>query len=152
MGFYTINYIPMPHVVLTGKNITLDSFHNTFEKGIVRYNNLKENKKSNRIIRLDHNLIGVSKDTVLVKATVIEDVQHEQKCQTFYILISKKGEQQVTIRLDPLTDPSAKTDGVKMGLTLVTRSILQYAGTDLRVTKTIFLTSYKLKKLWQNEV
>ena len=74
----------MPHVVLTGKNITLDSFHNTFEKRIVRYNNLKENKKSNRIIRLDDNLISVSKDTVLVKATVIEDVQHEQKCQTFY--------------------------------------------------------------------
>ena len=72
MDFYTINYKLMPHVVLTGKNITLDSFHNTFEKRIVRYNNLKENKKSNRIIRLDDNLISVSKDTVLVKATVIE--------------------------------------------------------------------------------
>jgi PDZ domain-containing secreted protein len=113
---------------------------------------LKENKKSNRIIRLDDNLISVSKDTVLVNATVIEDVQHEQKCQTFYILISKKGEQQVTIRLDPLTDPSAKTDGVKMALTLVTRSILQYAGTDLRVTKTNISDFLQDQKLWQNEV
>ena len=152
MDFYRINYKLMPHVVLTGKNITLNSFHNTFEKRIVRYNNLKENKKSNRIIRLDDNLISVSKDTVLVKATVIVDVQHEQKCQTFYILISKKGEQQVTIRLDPLTDPSAKTDGVKMALTLVTRSILQYAGTDLRVTKTNISDFLQDQKLWQNEV
>jgi hypothetical protein len=71
---------------------------------------------------------------------------------TFYILISKKGDQQVTIRLDPLTDPSAKTDGVKMALTLVTRSILQYAGTDLRVTKTNISDFLQDQKLWQIEV
>jgi hypothetical protein len=39
-----------------------------------------------------------------------------------------------------------------MALTLVTRSILQYAGTDLRVTKTNISDFLQDQKLWQNEV
>ena len=52
------------------------------------------------------------KNIILIKTIVIENTNQPQ---TYYIMTMKKNNQ-ITIRLDPLTDPKNKTDAVKISL------------------------------------
>ena len=54
---------------------------------------------------------------ILIKTTVIENTNQSQ---AYYIMAMKKNNQ-ITIRLDPLTDPKNKTDAVKTSLTYIAK-------------------------------
>ena len=111
----------MPHVVISGKYDFMD-IYTGFEK--------KMNKiKSSTIIKYEDSFINKDKNLILIKTIVIED----QQAQSFYIIIMKK-EQQITIRLDPLTDPK-KTTAVKRSLGFIAKELLN-KNKDLKVTKT----------------
>ncbi len=57
--------------------------------------------------------------------------------QKYYIQLMKK-DNQVTVRLDPTTDPSYKNNGVKMSIAVAARMILSIhkEPDNLRITKT----------------
>ena len=57
-------------------------------------------KESSTVIKYEDSFINKDKNLILIKTIVIEN----QQAQSFYIIVMKK-EQQITIRLDPLTDP-----------------------------------------------
>jgi hypothetical protein len=111
----------MPHVVIAGKYNFID-IYTTFEK--------KMNKiESNTIIKYEDSFINKDKNLILIKTIVIEN----QQAQSIYIVVMKK-EQQITIRLDPLTDPK-KTIAIKRSLTVIAKELLN-KNKDLKVTKT----------------
>ncbi len=111
----------MPHIVISGKYDFID-IYTTFEK--------KMNKiESSTIIKYEDSFINKDKNLILIKTVVIEN----QQAQSFYIIVMKK-EQQITIRLDPLTDPK-KTNTVKRSLGLIAKELL-IKNKDLKVTKT----------------
>lgn len=120
-GHVIIFYEYMPHVVISGKYDFMD-IYTGFEK--------KMNKiESSTIIKYEDSFINKDKNLILIKTIVIED----QQAQSFYIIIMKK-EQQITIRLDPLTDPK-KTTAVKRSLGLIAKELLN-KNKNLKVTKT----------------
>jgi hypothetical protein len=105
----------MPHIVLT--NISdLEIFYNDFKKDVLIIKNEKD--QINTIIRFEEIFINQLKNLILIKTVVIENINQPQ---TYYIMITKKSNNQITIRLDPLTDPKNKTDGVKISLAKISK-------------------------------
>ena len=115
----------MPHIIIEGKKIDFESIYGYFTKTVVR--------NSNYIIKLEDSFLNQSKDLILIKATVIENNTN----QKYYIQLMKK-ENQVTVRLDPITDPSNKNNGVKISIAKVAKMILSIhkESDGLSITKT----------------
>jgi len=111
----------MPHVVLSGK-YDFTSIYIEFKKKINKI-------EGSTIIKYDDSFLNNDKNLILIKTIVIEN----QQAQSFYIMIMQK-EQQLTIRLDPFTDPK-KTNAVKKSLGLIAKELLN-KNKDLKVTKT----------------
>ena len=116
----------MPHIIIEGKKINFELIYSYFIKTVER--------NDNYIIKFEDLFLNQSKDLILIKATVIESNNTNQK---YYIQLMKK-ENQVTVRLDPTTDPSDKNNGVKMSIAMVAKMILSIhkEHDDLRITKT----------------
>ncbi|MGD1836643.1 MAG: hypothetical protein ACPKPY_01115 [Nitrososphaeraceae archaeon] len=127
----------MPHVVLTNVSY-FESFYNNFKKKVIIVKNDKEEQKKS-IIRFDEILLNQSKNIILIKTISIEN---DNQSQTYYIMVMKKNNDQITIRLDPLTDPKNKTDLVKTSIANIAK---QYKENDktISIIKTnleLFLT------------
>ncbi len=99
----------MPHIVLTNVS-EFKSFYNNFKKEVLIIKNEKD--QTNTIIRFEEIFLNQLENIILIKTIVIES---NNQPQTYYIMTMKKNNQ-VTIRLDPLTDPQNKTDAVKTSL------------------------------------
>ncbi len=116
----------MPHIIIKGK-INFESIHMDFNKEVVRNNN-----NNNSIIRFEDSLINHSKDLILINTVVIEN----NVSIKYYIQLMKK-ENQITLRLDPLTDPKNKTNNVKISIAKVAKNIfLKNKDSDISITKT----------------
>jgi hypothetical protein len=116
----------MPHIVLTNVS-NLEIFYNDFKKDILIIKNEKKDQ-TNTIIKFEEIFINQWKSLILIKTIVIENTEGSQ---TYYIMITKKGNNQVTIRLDPLTDPKNKTDAVKISLAKIAK---QYKNLDSAIS------------------
>ncbi len=99
----------MPHIVLTNVS-EFKSFYNNFKKEVLIIKNEKD--QTNTIIRFEEIFLNQLENIILIKTIVIES---NNQPQTYYIMTMKKNNQ-ITIRLDPLTDPQNKTDAVKTSL------------------------------------
>jgi hypothetical protein len=99
----------LPHIVLTNVS-DFNSFYNNFKKEVLIIKNEKD--QTNTIIRFEEIFSNQLKNIILIKTIVIENTNQPQ---TYYIMAMKKNNQ-ITIRLDPLTDPKNKTDAVKISL------------------------------------
>lgn len=99
----------MPHIVLTNVS-DFNSFYNNFKKEVLIIKNEKD--QTNTIIRFEEIFLNQLENIILIKTIVIES---NNQPQTYYIMTMKKNNQ-ITIRLDPLTDPQNKTDAVKTSL------------------------------------
>jgi hypothetical protein len=99
----------LPHIVLTNVS-DFNSFYNKFKKEVLIIKNEKD--QTNTIIRFEEIFSNQLKNIILIKTIVIENTNQPQ---TYYIMAMKKNNQ-ITIRLDPLTDPKNKTDAVKISL------------------------------------
>ena len=99
----------MPHIVLTNVS-DFKSFYNNFKKEVLIIKNEKD--QTNTIIRFEEIFLNQLENIILIKTIVIES---NNQPQTYYIMTMKKNNQ-ITIRLDPLTDPKNKTDAVKTSL------------------------------------
>lgn len=99
----------MPHIVLTNVS-DFKSFYNNFKKEVLIIKNAKD--QTNTIIRFEEIFLNQLENIILIKTIVIEN---NNQPQTYYIMTMKKNNQ-ITIRLDPLTDPQNKTDAVKTSL------------------------------------
>ena len=104
----------MPHIVLTNVS-NLEIFYDNFKKDVLIIKNEKD--QTNTIIRFEEIFINQLKNLIL-KTVVIENTNQPQ---TYYIMITKKSNNQITIRLDPLTDPKDKTDAVKISLAKISK-------------------------------
>jgi hypothetical protein len=115
----------MPHIIIEGKNINFELVHSHFTKTAKRNNEY--------IIKFEDSFLSQSNDLILIKTTVIENNIN----QKYYIQLMKK-DNQVTVRLDPTTDPSDKNNGVKMSIAMAAKMILSIhkEPDDLRITKT----------------
>jgi hypothetical protein len=98
--------------------------YNNFKKNISIIRN-DEKKDKNTIIKFDEIFINKFENTILIKTIVIENTINQS--QTYYILVSKCSNNQITIRLDPLTDPKNKTVAVKISLAKIAK---QYKNLD----------------------
>lgn len=116
----------MPHVVLTNVSY-FESFYNNFKKKVIIVKNDKEDQKKS-IIRFDEILLNQSKNIILIKTISIEN---DNQSQTYYIMVMKKNNDQITIRLDPLTDPKNKTDLVKTSIANIAK---QYKENDKTIS------------------
>jgi hypothetical protein len=105
----------MPHIVLTNVS-NLEIFYNDFKRDVLIIKNEKD--QTNTIIRFEEIFINKLKNLILIKTIVIENTNQPQ---TYYIMITKKSNNQITIRLDPLTDPKNKTDAVKISLAKISK-------------------------------
>ena len=105
----------MPHIVLTNVS-NLEIFYNDFKKDVLIIKNEKE--QTNTIIKFEEIFINQLKNLILIKTVVIENTNQPQ---TYYIMITKKSNNQITIRLNPLTDPKNKTDAVKISLAKISK-------------------------------
>ena len=106
----------MPHIVLTNCS-DFEILYNNFKKDVLIIKNEKKDQ-TNIIIRFEEIFINQLKNLILIKTVVIENTNQPQ---TYYIMITKKSNNQITIRLDPLTDPKNKTDAVKISLTKIAK-------------------------------
>ena len=88
-------------------------------------------KKGNYIIKFEDVFLNQSKDLILIKTTVIENNIN----QKYYIQLMKK-ENQITLRLDPITDPLNKNNSVKRSIANVAKIILSNHKDSLSITKT----------------
>ena len=114
----------MPHIIIEGKKIDFESIYINFNKMVER--------KDNYIIKFEDAFLNRSKDLILIKTTVIENNIN----QKYYIQLMKK-ENQITIRLDPITDPFDKNNSVKKSIANVARIIFSnHKDSDLSITKT----------------
>lgn len=102
----------MPHIVLT-KVSDFESFYHNFKKEVLIIKNEEKDQTTSTIIRFEDILLNQLKNLLLIKTIVIEN---GNQSQTYYIMVMKKNNDQITIRLDPLTDPKNKTDAVKISL------------------------------------
>jgi hypothetical protein len=116
----------MPHIVLTNVS-NLEIFYNDFKKDVLIIKNEKKDQ-TNTIIKFEEIFVNQWKSLILIKTIVIENTEGSQ---TYYIMITKKGNNQVTIRLDPLTDPKNKTDAVKISLAKIAK---QYKNLDSAIS------------------
>lgn len=112
----------MPHIVLTNCS-DLEILYNNFKKDVLIIKNEKKDQ-INTIIRFEEIFINQLKNLILIKTVVIENTNQPQ---TYYIMITKKSNNQITIRLDPLTDPKNKTDAIKISLVKIAK---QYKNLD----------------------
>lgn len=113
----------MPHIVLSGRILLSNAFEHM-------YKILFKDQKSNIIVRIETYFINQPGDIILAKAVAVD-----QKPQSFYIMVMNR-EDKITIRLDPTTDPE-KTDGVKIALALMAKSIQEIEKAhNLYVSKT----------------
>ena len=106
----------MPHIVLTNCS-DFEILYNNFKKDVLIIKNEKKDQ-TNTIIRFEEIFINQLKNLILIKTVVIENTNQPQ---TYYIMITKKSNNQITIRLDPLTDPKNKTDAVKISLAKIAK-------------------------------
>ena len=115
----------MPHIIIEGKKINFESIYINFNKTVERNNNY--------IIKFEDSFLNQSKDLILIKTTVIENNNN----QKYYIQLMKK-ENQVTVRLDPITNPLNKTFGVKTSIAKVAKMIfaIHKDSDDFSITKT----------------
>jgi hypothetical protein len=102
----------MPHIVLTNVS-DFESFYHNFKKEVLIIKNEEKDQTTSTIIRFEDILLNQLKNLLLIKTIVIEN---GNQSQTYYIMVMKKNNDQITIRLDPLTDPINKTDAVKKSL------------------------------------
>ncbi|HEU5460978.1 MAG TPA: hypothetical protein VFU79_01775 [Nitrososphaeraceae archaeon] len=102
----------MPHIVLTNVS-DFESFYHNFKKEVLIIKNEEKDQTTSTIIRFEDILLNQLKNLLLIKTIVIEN---GNQSQTYYIMVMKKNNDQITIRLDPLTDPKNKTDAVKTSL------------------------------------
>lgn len=107
----------MPHIVLT-KVSDFESFYHNFKKEVLIIKNEEKDQTTSTIIRFEDILLNQLKNLLLIKTIVIEN---GNQSQTYYIMVMKKNNDQITIRLDPLTDPKNKTDAVKISLTKIAK-------------------------------
>jgi hypothetical protein len=116
----------MPHIIIEGKKINFELIHINFNKAVER--------KDNWIVKFEDSFINQSKDLILIKTTVIDNSNNSQK---YYIQLMKK-ENQVTVRLDPITDPLNKTNVVKTSIAKAAKMIfaIHKDSDDLSITKT----------------
>ena len=115
----------MPHIIIEGKKIIFELIYGYFIKTVER--------NDKYIIKFEDSFLNQSKDLILIKTTVIENNNNHQK---YYIQLMKK-ENQITVRLDPITDPLNKTFGVKTSLARVAKMIFSiHKDFDLSITKT----------------
>ena len=123
-NIYTNEYA-MPHIIIEGKNINFESIHSCFTITVKRCNP--------PIIKFEDSFLNQTQDLILIRTMVIENNIN----QKHYIQLMKK-DYQVTIRLDPTTDPSDKNKGVKMSIAMVAKMILSIhkESDDLKITKT----------------
>ena len=113
----------MPHIVLSGSILLSNAFEHMHKI-------LFKDQKSNIIVRIETYFINQPGDIILAKAVAVD-----QKPQSFYIMVMNR-EDKITIRLDPTTDPE-KTDGVKIALALMAKSIQEIEKAhNLYVSKT----------------
>lgn len=124
----------MPHIVIEGK-FDFELIHYSFEKGVIKY----ETDKS--LIKFEDSFLNHSKDIILIETIVIEKMNN----QRYFIQLLKKESKlacqnpslQMTIRLDPLTDPKNKSDYVKRSLVYIAKKVMaNYRESDLLITKT----------------
>jgi hypothetical protein len=114
----------MPHIIIEGKKINFESTYSYFIKTVER--------NDNYIIKFEDSFLNQTKDLILIKTTVIENNNN----QKYYIQLMKK-ENQITVRLDPITDPLNKTFGVKTSLAKVAKMIFSiHRDFELSITKT----------------
>ena len=99
----------MPHIIIKGK-INFEAIHMSFKKEVLHNNN--------SIIRFEDSLINHSKNLILINTIIIEN----NISLKYYIQLINK-ENQITLRLDPLTDPKNKTNNVKMSIAMIAKSI-----------------------------
>lgn len=104
----------LPHIVLTNVS-DFESIFNNFKKDVSIIKNEKDQR--NTIIRFEEIFLNQLKNIILIKTIVIENTNQSQ---IYYIMAMKKNNQ-ITIRLDPLTDPKNKTDAVKISLTKIAK-------------------------------
>jgi len=105
----------LPHIVLTNVS-DLEIFYNDFKKDVLIIKNEKD--QTNTIIRFEEIFINQLRNIILIKTVVIENTNQPQ---TYYIMITKKSNNQITVRLDPLSDPKNKTDAVKISLAKISK-------------------------------
>lgn len=113
----------MPHIIIEGRKID-------FEYIYIKFNKMVE-RKDNNIIRFEDIFLNQSRDVILIKTTSIENNIN----QKYYIQLIKK-ENQITLRLDPITDPLNKNNSVKKSISNVARTILSNHKDPLSITKT----------------
>ena len=113
----------MPHVIIEGRKINFESIYVNFNKMVER--------KDNYIIKFEDVFLNQSKDLILIKTTVIENNIN----QKYFIQLMKK-ENQITLRLDPITDPLDKNSSVKKSIANVARIIISNHKDPLSITKT----------------
>jgi hypothetical protein len=116
----------LPHIVLTNVS-DLEIFYNDFKKDVLIIENEKD--QTNTIIRFEEIFINQLKNLILIKTIAIE---YTNQPQTYYIIITKKSNNQIIIKLDPLTDPKNKTDAVKISLAKISK---QYKKLDAAISK-----------------
>ncbi|MGN6822031.1 MAG: hypothetical protein ACTHJ7_04525 [Candidatus Nitrosocosmicus sp.] len=114
----------MPHIIIEGNKINFEIIYNNFNKIVER--------KDNFIIRFEDVFLNQSKDLILIKTIVIENNIN----QIYYIQLIKK-QNQITIRLDPTTDPLDKNNGVKKSIAIIAKFIFSnHTDSDPSITKT----------------
>ncbi|WP_458746457.1 hypothetical protein [Candidatus Nitrosocosmicus sp. T] len=111
----------MSHIVISGP-LKFENIYLEFEKVIHKIDN-------KTIIKYTDCFLNKDKNIILMSTVVIEN----QRPISFYITIISK-ENQITIRLEPITDPE-KTFGVKKSLALIAMKILEKEN-NLKITKT----------------
>ncbi|HEX2487640.1 MAG TPA: hypothetical protein VHJ57_03560 [Nitrososphaeraceae archaeon] len=117
----------MPHIVLTNVS-DFESFYHNFKKEVLIIKNEEKDQTTSTIIRFEDILLNQLKNLLLIKTIVIEN---GNQSQTYYIMVMKKNIDQITIRLDPLTDPKNKTDAVKISLANIAK---QYKKIDPEIS------------------
>ena len=131
----------MPHIALTHCS-DFEIIYKNFKKDILIIRNNEKKDITNTIIKFDEIFLNKLGNTILIKTIVIENITN--KPITYYIMISKNNNNQITIRLDPLTDPKDKTDAVKISLAKVAK---QYEKLD----PTISIGKTNLEKYLQKD-
>lgn len=117
----------MPHIVLTNVS-DFESFYHNFKKEVLIIKNEEKDQTTSTIIRFEDILLNQLKNLLLIKTIVIEN---GNQSQTYYIMVMKKNNDQITIRLDLLTDPINKTDAVKTSLANIAK---QYKKIDPEIS------------------
>ena len=122
----------MPHIVLTHCS-DFEIIYKNLKKDILIIRNNEKKDRPNTIIKFDEIFLNKLGNTILIKTIVIENITN--KPITYYIMISKNNNNQITIRLDPLTDPKDKTDAVKISLAKVAKQY-EKLGPTISISKT----------------